>query len=238
MAAHQKISAQYVESPEQGTILYRPPAESKERWEIVREPVRRRITQSPIVNLGSGGNCSCVLEGTQILLADGSTRAIETFSGGERVRNLGGVGTVIAIDRITLGVTRRVIELANARGESLFISDEHSLWTRFGVDADAEEWWGTYNFSHYFMERCRGEGFRTTRDASPLRFDVPNEHATIDGWHRVQPIYHIMAPETPLFHLIVDVGGSYIADGFVISSHPTDADSEGAHWEADEFAVA
>ena len=238
MAMQQQISAQQVESTEPGTILYRPPVDTQAAWEIVREPVRRRLSQAAIVNLGSDHNCSCVLEGTAILMGDGRTRAVETFVGGERVRNLGGVGTVVGIDRITLGVTRRVIELVNARGESLFVSDEHSMWTRFGQGDDAQEWWGTYNYSHYFMEKCRGEGLRTTRDAHPLRFDLPNEHATLDGWHRVQPIYHTMSPDTPLFHLIVDVGGSYIADGFVISSHATDADSVGARWQADALVAA
>lgn len=238
MAAQQQISVQQVESSEPGTILYRPPADEKANWEIVREPVRRRMTQSAIINLGSGANCSCVLAGTSILMEDGSTRAVETFVGGERVRNLGGVGTVVAIDRPTLGVTRRIIELVNARGQSLFMSDEHSTWTRIGHGDDAQEWWGTYNYSHYFMEKCRGDGLRTTRDAYALRFDVLNEHATVDGWHRVQPIYHMMSPDTPLFHLIVDVGGSYIADGFVISSHATDADSIGARWQAEALVAA
>lgn len=233
MTAQQKTFAQRAES-EQGSILYRPPVDEAAAWEIVREPSQRRMSHSPIVNLGSSGaNCSCVLAGTSILMADGSTRSVETFVGGEQVRTLRGIGTVAGVDRITLGVTRRVIELINARGESLFISDEHSMWMRLGEGADEQEWWGTYNYSHYFMEKCRGEGLKTTRDAHPVRFDMPNVHATIDGWHRVQPIYHLMSPETPLFHLLVENGGSYIADGFVISSHATDADCVGARWEAE-----
>ncbi|RKP48430.1 hypothetical protein [Trinickia fusca] len=232
MAVQQQISAAHIDSNQETSILYRPSTQAGASWEIVREPVQRRMSQSPIVNLGSGGNCSCVLAGTPILMADGTTRAVETFVGGEKVRNLGGVGTVVAIDRPTLGVTRRIIELINARGESLLISDEHSLWTRFGEGEQAKEWWGTYNFSHYFMERSLGNGLMTTRDAEPLRFDLPNQHATIDGWHSVQPIYHVMSPDTPIYHLIVDVGGSYIAGGFLISSHATDADCEGARWDA------
>ncbi|RKP52533.1 hypothetical protein [Trinickia fusca] len=237
MAVQQQISAQSGVAQQETFIRYRAPMDAS-GWEITREPVQRRMTQSPIINLGSGGHGSCVLAGTPILMADGSTRSIETFVGGEKVRTLSGVGTVTAVERVKLGVTRRIIELARPNAESLFLSDEHALWTRNEAGGAAQEWWGTYNFSHWFWEKSIGIASQTTRDAHALRFDIPNLHATVDGWHAVQPIYHVMPIDTPLFDLIVDVGGSYIAGGFVLSSRATDADCEGVSWKAGELVAA
>ncbi|PCE23748.1 hypothetical protein BWP39_29145 [Paraburkholderia acidicola] len=235
MAAQQNISVQQADSRDESTILSRSPAGMKGDWEITRLPVQRRLTQSPVINLGSTThNCSCVLGDTPILLADGSTRAIEEFVGGEQVRNLGGVGTVIGVTKVKLGYTRRIIEMIGNHGQSLFVSDEHPLWTRFEEDGKVQEWWGVYNYSHYYMERC-AQGYDTVDTHQPrmLRFDIPNTHATIDGWRHVQPVFHMMSPETPIYDLEVDVGSSYFANGFLIRGNPTATDSEGAHWNAE-----
>lgn len=235
MAAQQQISAQQVDSRDESTILYRSPAATKGAWEITRLPVQRSLMHSPVMNLGSSShNCSCVLGDTPILLADGSTRAIAEFVGGEQVRNLGGVGTVVGVTQVQLGYTRRIIELVGSHGESLFVSDEHPFWVRFEEQGQTQEWWGVYNFSHYHMERCaKGYDTATTRDPRVLRFDIPNTHATIDGWRHVQPIFHMMSPDTPIYDLEVDVGSSYIANGFLIRGNPTATDSVGAHWNAE-----
>lgn len=174
---------------------------------------------------GLGCSC-CVLANTPILLADGSTRFIELFKGGEIVRTLTGTARVEKLEIVHLGLTRRVIELVGPDGESLYATDDHPLWTRVGDG----EWWGTYNFSHYLFEKQAGGGSFLKRDAVPLRFDQPNEHAHVEGWHRVQPLYHQAPPETPVFHLALDEGGSYIAGGFVLISHCHDEDVAGAQW--------
>ncbi|WP_147426650.1 hypothetical protein [Trinickia fusca] len=182
---------------------------------------------------GGAAHCHCVMAGTAIEMADGSTQPIECFEGGERVRTLTGDARVMAVHRATLGVTRRVIEMKGSYGRSLFISDDHPFWTHFEDDGVQMQWWGTYNFSHYLVDKCSDARATCEIDAQVLRFDVPNTHATVDGWRHVRPIYHAMSPDTPLFHLQVDAGGSYIAEGFVVSSYADDDECLGMRWEVE-----
>jgi hypothetical protein len=217
-------------------IFYRPSSQTMANWSVTRLPVERNFDAS-VASLGCSSG-SCVLAGTQVLLADGTTKAIETFVGGEIVRTLTGVSKVLALETPKLGVTRRIIELSAGNNEPLMISDEHAMWMRFEQNGVVSEWWGVYNFNHYLVEKENGYGVRLQRDAKPLRFDVPQTHAHIDGWRHVQPIYHMMHPDTPLYHLDVEEGGSYIAGGFVISSHAADCDGEGVRWQGTSIQAA
>ncbi|WDZ98135.1 hypothetical protein Herbaro_10225 [Herbaspirillum sp. WKF16] len=240
---HIQSTSANTENPSDFTIFYRPSTQTVASWSVTRLPVERSFDAS-VASLGCDSG-SCVLAGTPVLLADGTTKAIETFTGGEMVRTLSGVSRVRALENPRLGVTRRIIELCVGNEAPLMISDEHAMWMRFEQDGLQTEWWGVYNFNHYLVEKENGIGVRLQRDAKPLRFDVPQTHAHIDGWKHVQPIYHMMHPDTPLYHLDVEEGGSYIAGGFVISSHAVDRDGEGVRWtgagthvEADEFLAS
>ncbi len=215
-------------------IFYRPSPQTVASWSVSRLPVQAHF-DTAVASLGCDA-CSCVLAGTPILLADGTTKAIETMVAGDVVRTLSGVSRIRGVERLRLGVTRRVIEMRSGAQPPLMISDEHAMWTRFGKDGMHSEWWGVYNFNHYLVEKENGQGVKLERDALPLRFDVPQTHAHIDGWKHVQPIYHMMHPDTPLYHLDVETGGSYIAGGFVVSSHACDRDGENVRWQGVDAA--
>lgn len=205
---------------------------SSQRWSIEigqRQPFR---PESAVANLGCD-NCCCFLVDTPILLADGSTKCIDGFSGGEKVRTLTGTATVERLEIVRLGLTRRVVELVGPDGESLYMTDDHPLWTRFAED----EWWGTYNFNHYLYEKTVGGGSFLERDALPLLFDRENLHAHVRGWHATRPLYHQAPPETPVYHLALDRGGSYVAGGFVVISHCRDEDVAGAQWRGLDLAA-
>ncbi|QNB08819.1 hypothetical protein G5S34_20045 [Herbaspirillum frisingense] len=237
MKSKQKASTEQTgpESRKLLNILYRPPINSEDLWDIAVDRVKMTPSQEPVINLGSACNCtdcaSCVLAGTMVLMADGSTRAVETFVGGEMVRTMSGVSRVMNVEKIVLGVTRRVLEMRVGNQPPLFISDEHPFWTRFEGENGPYEWWGVYNFNHYLVEKANGVGVNLQRDAIPLRFDIPQTHAHVDGWRHVQPIYHAMRPDTPVYNLAVEDGGSYICNGFVISSHTADRHAIGVQWK-------
>jgi len=235
MKSKQKTSVEQNNSDKKQiiNIFYRPPSNAQNIREVVVAPVGGQVSQAAIVNLGSGGDCSsCVLAGTLILMADGSTRPIETFVGGEMVKTMTGKSRVISLDKVILGLTRRIMEMRVGTRTPLFISDGHSFWTRFDSPEGAYEWWGVYNFNQYLVEKANGIGVRLNRDSIPLRFDIPQTHAHVEGWRHVQPIYHMMHPETALYQLVVEDGGSYIAEGFVISSRPKDEHGENVRWKA------
>lgn len=225
----QNLSRIMCRVPKEGTSLAQAPS-----WSIQKIPVRQQLQDALLTQLGSGG--CCVMAGSLITLADGSTQAIESFVGGEKVRTLSGLATVQALEIVQLGVTRRMIELDAGQGESLYITDDHPLWTEL---PNGQQWWGTYNFNHYLYEKETGQGSFLVRDAVPLRFDLQNKHAHVLGWKQVRPTFCQLPPQTPVYHLAVDRGGSYIANGFVITSHCRDEDAAGVNWQGlQEAALA
>lgn len=197
------------------------------QWSIKRAPLKREVSQHLIRNLGSISGC-CVMAGTLVTMADGSTKTIESFKGGEKVLTLGGTGVVTKLEIVKLGVTRRMLELDPGDGESLYITDDHPIWTNFG---NGDEWWGTYNFNHYLFEKETGSGSHLKRDATPLRFDLQNTHAHISGWKKIRPVFCQLSPETPVYQIALDTGGSYIGNDFVIISHAQDEDGIGVQWK-------
>lgn len=224
--------AQQGDRDDASMIQYRKPADENSGWAIDRAPLRRGVPRSVIVSLGCTSNCTCVMAGSQILLADGTTKAVESFVGGEQVHTLMGVASVTGLEVTQLGATRRIIELDGGDGDSLYLSDEHLLWSR---DEEGKQWWGTYNFHQYWFETQLGTGSVLKQPPSMLRWDLQNEHAHVDGWKRVRPVFCYLPPETPLYHVRVDKGGSYIANGFVVVSHCTDEKVAGANWQGLEL---
>jgi hypothetical protein len=181
------------------------------------------------------GNClTCFMEGTLILLADGSWKKIEEFIGGEIAHTLSGFGKVLELETTTLGVARRVIGLT-AGASTLYLSDDHPVWTRF---SEGDDWWGTYNMNQYLSEKDLGVGSFLTRDAVALRVHTEYAHAHISGWVKTRPVYYNLPSNTPLYHLDLEQGGSYIANGFVVSSHPRDKDFENVNWSGINVPVA
>jgi hypothetical protein len=203
------------------------------QWTILRAPTRRELTENFTTELGC--QITCVMAGTLVKLADGSVQSIESFVGGEKVMTLSGVATVKKLETTKLGLTRRIIELDSGNGDPLFITNDHPVWT---MTTEGEQYWGTYNYNHYVVEKSIGAGVKFKKDAIALRFDIENKHAHVDGWKSVRPYFHDLPTHTPLYHLALDTGGSYIANDFVICSHATDADSLNVDWQGLKQEVA
>lgn len=210
-------------------VKFRPAPGGETVWNISSAPRAHALAGSTVLNLGSdnGGGC-CVMAGTLVLLEDGSHKTIESFKGGERVVTMNGIATVQGLESVKLGVTRRMIELDGGDGDPLYITDDHSLWSKL---SDGSQYWTTYNFSHFVYTKSAGlSSTILSRDPEAVRFDIEHEHAHVSGWKKLQPVYCQLPIDTPVYQLELE-GGSYIANGFVVICHCRDEDVVNARWD-------
>lgn len=173
----------------------------------------------------SGGAQSCFVAGSLVTMADGSLRAIETVDVGEWVKTAVGVAQVTELYLPILG-ERTLYAMADGKCRT---SGEHSLWSR--DLATGEQWWATRDMEQWRVEAITGEGpnfnghepFDLTH-AEGSTWGFATESGWIDTtWHSVPA-----SPDTQLYHLLLDTGGTYFVDGYLVSSI---ADTGGVDWE-------
>lgn len=168
---------------------------------------------------------SCFVAGSLVTMADGSLRAIETIEVGERVRTAVGIAAVTELYLPILG-ERTLYAMADGKCRT---SGEHSLWSR--DPATGEQWWATRDMEQWRLEGITGDG-PNFNGHEP--FDLTHAEGSVWGfatelgwidttWHAVPA-----APDTQLYHLLLETGGSYFVDGYLVSSI---ADTGGVDWE-------
>lgn len=167
---------------------------------------------------------SCFPAGSLVTMADGSVKAIELVQPGEYIKTAVGVSRVSDIDYPILG-DRPMYEFPGGKCRT---SGEHSMWSRKpGTDY---QWWATRDMDQWEIEALSGDG--PNFDTRP--FDLSEmegqewEFATEKGWVRTTWSRVDAEPETQLYHLLLEEGGSYYVDGYLVSSM---ADSGGVVWE-------
>lgn len=172
---------------------------------------------------------SCFVAGSIVTMADGSLRAIETIDVGEWVRTAVGVAQVTELYLPTLG-DRTLYAMEDGKCQT---SGEHSLWSR--DPASGEQWWATRDMVQWRDEAITGDG-PNFNGHEP--FDLTSaegtswDFATEEGW--INTTWHAVpaSPDTQLYHLLLDTGGSYFVDGYLVSSI---ADTGGVDWETFEW---
>lgn len=173
----------------------------------------------------NSGPRSCFVAGSMVTMADGSLRAIETIAVGEWVRTAVGVAQVNELYLPVLG-DRTLYAMADGK---CLTSGEHSLWSR--DPETGEQWWATRDMVQWRDEAITGDGpnfnghepFDLT-NAEGSVWTFATETGWIDTtWHSVQA-----SPDTQLYHLLLDEGGCYFVDGYLVSSI---ADTGGVDWE-------
>ena len=206
----------FVEGEECAIQVRAPGSDEAEGWSVTVRPYRPKPTPELLHDLGT---ITCLLAGNRILMADGSLKPIEQVARGDVVATMSGPAPVLAREVTRLGMTRKVIELHGQGDECLILSDDHPLWVRrLAEDGTLRESWGTYNLNHVMHEMHTMRGYELSEPPVPLNFDLSEQLAHVSGWLPVRPIYHHLPPDTTLYHLVVEGGFSYIAEGFACFS--------------------
>lgn len=223
--------AVFVDGQESKILCQPPEQDGEEGWSVTQRPYRPRSTDSLLENLGSDA-CCCVLAGNRVLMADGSLLPVEQLRAGDVVATMTGPARVRALKTTKLGMSRRAIELRGTGDECLFMTDDHPLWVSRRDKAGAvSEWWGTYNLNHLLYEMRAGEGAEFARMPAPLHIDLPEQVAHRSGWLHVRPIYHLLPADTPVYHVVVEEGFSFFAEGFALFSQCAAAQGPACAWQ-------
>lgn len=171
---------------------------------------------------------SCFVAGSLVTMADGSQRPIEDIVPGDRVMTAVGSSIVTGLDHPLLGER----PLYAFEDGSCKTSGEHSIWSR--DPATNDEWWATRDMDQWIREAESGDGPDFVRKPYDLTHDEGNvwEFAHETGWvattwHRVEA-----APDTQLYHLFLEEGGSYYVDGYLVSSMASEG---GVDWDTFTF---
>ncbi|MET3517892.1 hypothetical protein ABIC63_005699 [Pseudacidovorax sp. 1753] len=192
-----------------------------EGWSITSRPYRPAINlqQIPEEFLCCTGEMTCFLAGNRVRMADGSRKPVEAVAVGDVVMTMQGPSRIRLLERPTLGLSRKVIELRGLGDECLVISDEHPLWVRRPSELGSAETWGTYNLNHLLSEMRNSIEPRFPSVPLALQIDVPEQLAHETGWVHAQPIYHHMPPSTQLYNIATEVGCAVFVEGFAAFSH-------------------
>lgn len=164
-----------------------------------------------------GCGSTCFPADSMVLMADGSQKAIQTVTVGEKVWGATGVNTVVGTESPILG-RRRMLQM---EGCALRWSEEHAIWTL----RDEAQWWGAHDAIEW--EREASMGFFGGLNASPaIRQLSPKgeTYAHIDGWKTLNVVEIPADPRTRLYYLRTDRCHTVIVDGFVVSGGVNDAD--------------
>lgn len=179
---------------------------------------------------------SCFIAGTMILMADGSSRAIETIARGELVMGRRGrVNTVRACERTVLG-TRRLYALNGGRP---FVTAEHPFLTAEGWKALDPEATRRENAALDVASLQLGDRLcrATVRVLGGERRSVPTGPGVLfmQGTTMLEAVAAFdAAAETPLFNLLLDGDHSYVADGWIVHNKDgNDADGSAAPFALD-----
>ena len=171
-------------------------------------------------------NASCFTGDSLVTMADGSYKRIDQIAVGEQVRTAVGIATVTQIDLPKLG-DRPLVVMADGKCKT---SAEHSLWSR--NPSNGQQWWATRDIEQWRYEAANGFG---PSFAGHEPFDLTDQEgllwdfATSDGWQKTTWFKQPAPEDTQLYHLLLDEGGSYFVDDYLVSSI---ADTGGVDWES------
>lgn len=220
----------HVNGDESHLLCRREARDAEEGWSVVERPYRSPELDE-LLRDASCTQLTCLLAGNRVRMADGGAKRIEHVRVGEYVATMSGAKRIEKTETTQLGMTRHVIELRGQRDQVLFLSDDHPLWvSRTDAHGTRKEWWGTYNVHHTLVEMTHGTGLEFRELPFILRLDLPEQVAHESGWLHVRPVFHHMQPDTRLYHLVVEDGFSFIAEGFPVFSHVRDGQGPQEPW--------
>jgi hypothetical protein len=176
----------------------------------------------------------CFLAGSQIAMADGSFKAIESVAVGDSVRGaFGEINTVLGLHRPLLGA-----------GTIVNINNEHKSTTHHPhVAADKKMYCVaphiinsfTYGKTHKLIVDNTGKTeYRNMYGLHPDRIqtlEVGVELQTLAGAKRVDSLDFLkMSPFTQVYHLAVDGSHTFMVDGYAVTGWPREDDFDYDAW--------
>ena len=161
--------------------------------------------------------CECFIAGSQVSMADGTTRNIEDIKENDLLLGVNGPVKVEYLKVTTLG-NRKLLSFEN---EDLKFSEEHPFWTK----QDNKQWFWTGN-KDIFKWEVDIKAFPGLKDNDSIRSGIENlEFAHVDGW-KTNEIVEVNKDEytsdLPLY-LPLTNGEMIIVNGYVVG---TDIDEE------------
>ena len=196
------------------------------RVHIPAEPALQKAQPKPASQVPAGGYNewdppSCFIAGTRVLMADGTSRNIESVRIGEKVRGKNGaVNTVTGIERPRLG--GRLLYAIN--GGRAFVTAEHPFWTSSG--------WKSIDPRATFAENPRlnvgtlavGDRIAAVAPRAEPRLAAAGGGAVAASYAparlktiAVRSILGVTGdPRTTVYNLLLDGDHTYFADGFLV----------------------
>ena len=157
---------------------------------------------------------TCLSLDTLITMWDGTKKAVQDIVIGDMLKTLTGVqGRVVRIEKPLLSPARRMIRMYHEDMTYLRISDDHDMW----VNENGIEQWGTYNYNWWLYEaRLAGEDHVPALPLIPFK---NYKFGTSYGWVETQCQWeHEQDPNEVIYNIIIDQGGGFIANDFVVIS--------------------
>jgi hypothetical protein len=169
---------------------------------------------------------TCFPAGSQVLMADGTTKNIEDVQVGEMLATINGESVACVKKDVTILGFRDMVEFDD---ESLMWSEEHAFWTK---DADGNQWWWSFSPDQWRFEVEEGV-IGGLEDNYTIRTGEGFEFATVNGWERKTPrvTKQKYGFETPLY-LPVTNGAPIIVNGYVVGAGVNEAgyDYKSLNW--------
>jgi hypothetical protein len=154
---------------------------------------------------------TCFPADSQVLMSDGSWKAIQTIQVGDMVMGMSGPTAVTEMDRPLLG-QRKILRFAD---NSLRWSEEHAMWTR---DASQSQWWWSANRKLWLREADIGAIGGLADNQSMRTGDQAVEWAHIDGWKANQIIEEPPHNFNTRLYLPRTSGSPIIVNGYVVGA--------------------
>lgn len=177
----------------------------------------------------------CFLAGTPVTMADGSTKAVETVTVGDRVVGaFGEINTVTALQENPLGLAT----ISRINGDHMTTSHHPHISPdyKFCCVKPTAVSTLTYGKSHWVTVE---DGRREKRLMKGVKADrikqleVGMSLQTLSGPRVVTTIEPVPMPTTtPVYHLAVSGSHTYVVDGYAVSGWPNEEDFDYDTWTA------
>jgi hypothetical protein len=167
---------------------------------------------NPTPTGGGGGGC-CFPAGCTILMADGTSKLIETVIAGDVVM---GMGKPVVIEEITKPLLGRRRMMSFTEDPSMLWSEEHAMWTK--DTQTSQQWWWSANADMWKAEAKAGiiGGLKNNETMRSSSSELAWAH--LSGWKSNSPISVPGYSPNTILYLPRTNGSPIIVNGYVVGA--------------------